>query len=375
MFLNLIGPIYLVCLGLALFNCLRQFTHFTKQSKNISEIKGAKIRQSLILNLLIVLVPIVIPNMAQTNLRILAILCLPVLMANIVLSLAFYAIRQVSQARFLSFFYHTGQVCILLTCSVLSDFMGGMSGPDYLSSSEFFAISVYLTLAVVFASAIVGAIAMIFSSRKNPRPLFNLQKRDPHKHVSSNMLHHYHQAGLSNQEIETFRQEMAEAQNHILRIEDNFQKTAKMRAIELHYNILKVAKNYFKDIVAQPKRFVAASHFTLTLLPQLDDLLSKYNEINSHVAKNKQTYLILEKSAQTIDQICQEIISDYLHFHENKYQALEDGIKLADRTLKHHSSQDPINWTDQDEDLDANDPFDLKPNQDSLMTGEPDLED
>lgn len=346
MLLNFIGPIYLVILTITLFNTLRQLTHFTKYSQSLKAIKENKITTQLTLNLFVILLGFFLPTPEGINLKSYAQIMIPIINANIVLSIAFYAIRQKCPAKFLPFFYHLGQLCILFMSWGLTGFLE--HGGNFFSTREFMAINVYLILAVLFGSAIVAAMALISSGKNTTLPFFISKKGDQKKHLRPKLLHHYQQAGLTQEEIATFRQEMAEAQKHIYQIEDQIQKTAKMRAIEVHYNLLKVSKNYFKDIVAQPQRFLNASHFILTLLPQLDDLLTKYNEINAHVAKNKHTYLILEKSAQTIDQICQEIINDYLHFHEDKYHELEDGIKLADRSLKHIHALDPDSWSDPD---------------------------
>ena len=146
-------------------------------------------------------------------------------------------------------------------------------------------------------------------------------------------LHHYHEHGLSEQEIVFFRQQMAEAKERIENIEVEMNKVAKLRVIENRHNVVAVSKQYFKDIVKEPERVAQAGIFLNKLLPSLEDLTAKYTEISSHVAKNKQTYLILEKSAQTIDNICESITESYVHFHQSLYNDLQDDIKLANRTL------------------------------------------
>ena len=146
-------------------------------------------------------------------------------------------------------------------------------------------------------------------------------------------LHHYHEHGLSEQEIVFFRQQMSEAKERIENIEVEMNKVAKLRVIENRHNVVAVSKQYFKDIVNEPERVAQAGIFLNKLLPSLEDLTAKYTEISSHVAKNKQTYLILEKSAQTIDNICESITESYVHFHQSLYNDLQDDIKLANRTL------------------------------------------
>ncbi|MDO4432657.1 MAG: 5-bromo-4-chloroindolyl phosphate hydrolysis family protein [Aerococcaceae bacterium] len=157
--------------------------------------------------------------------------------------------------------------------------------------------------------------------------------RKPRRHLPTSKIDHYQQAGLSKKEIEFFREQMAPAKQHILQIEQAFQQTAKLRAIETRHNTVKVAQNFFKDLVQEPQKLSRASHFLYKQLPSLEDLLNKYNEINGHIAKNKQTYLILEKSAATIEQLCENITDQYIQFHQETYNDLMDEIELAQRNL------------------------------------------
>ncbi|MCR8969149.1 5-bromo-4-chloroindolyl phosphate hydrolysis family protein [Facklamia sp. 7083-14-GEN3] len=251
---------------------------------------------------------------------------------------------------------------------LIANSQAGPSGPvstiysvtDFLASIVF--TTLYLSVAIIICSVIIGLLAYLFRpkySKKKWHPFFKPSNKKP----SRNMLEHYQAAGLNKHEIEAFRSQMADSRKQIINIEANFQATAKMRAIEIRHNIVKVSKNYFKDIVEEPNRRLDASNFLINYLPQLEDLLEKYNEINSHVAKNKQTYLILEKSALTIDQLSQEIVEDYLNFHSDTYQELEDGLKLADRML-HNESNNQTNLFSQESkdsklnDFNMDDPFD-----------------
>ncbi len=75
----------------------------------------------------------------------------------------------------------------------------------------------------------------------------------------------------------------------------NMQQTAKLKAIDLRHDPVKAAKALFKELVKEPNRLHEASQFLYTHLPNLVDLTNKYNEINDHEIKNKQTYEKLEE--------------------------------------------------------------------------------
>ena len=44
--------------------------------------------------------------------------------------------------------------------------------------------------------------------------------------------------------------------------------------------------------------------------------------------------MILEKSAATIEKLCQSINDAYVHFHQEDLKAMEDELYVANRTLK-----------------------------------------
>lgn len=177
------------------------------------------------------------------------------------------------------------------------------------------------------------------------------------KHHRIDKAQHYRNRGLNDQEIVYFREQMALAKERIETIEQEMGKVAKLRLIETRHNTIEVSKEFFRDIVAEPERLAQAGVFLNKLLPSLEDLSLKYNEIAQHVAKTKQTYLILEKSAVTIDKVCESISDHYVEFHQALYNDLDDEIKLANKYIpvqdKTSSNGDLV------DDL-INDPFDFE---------------
>lgn len=158
---------------------------------------------------------------------------------------------------------------------------------------------------------------------------------------SDDILRHYQEHGMDSREIDYFRKEMGIARDHILSIQRNFNQTAKLRSIEMRNNTIKVCQTFFKNIVDEPERLAGASQFLYKFLPSLDDLIAKYNEVNGHVAKNKQTYQILDKTAQMIELVCVQISDEYIFFHKNTYNELNDEIKLAELNLRRRQVYPP----------------------------------
>lgn len=149
----------------------------------------------------------------------------------------------------------------------------------------------------------------------------------------------YSSKGLSREDIDYFRRTMFQAQQQIVTIEENMQKSGKLRAIEHRNNTVALAKDLFKDITQEPNRLHDVDKFLYVHLPSLSDLSSKYLEIEGHKAKSKTTYDILEKSALTIDKMCEQIAEDYVKFKEDDIQDMSVEVELAKRTLNENKSE------------------------------------
>ncbi|MGF3073123.1 5-bromo-4-chloroindolyl phosphate hydrolysis family protein [Facklamia sp. P13064] len=359
--LALINIIFIFLLAGPLLNIVRKFNLFVKKGNHLSDIWTVTLKKNILALLTLIVMEHVLTFIFYNSYYIMALVysTLAIVAGWLLLAFLFYFIRKINSAAWIWFFYYVGQVLTLLVGLAIASSQSQSYG--YIGLESYFTASAislyYLSIAILFCSAGVAFLALITKPNtfKTHRKSFF---HPTHKKPSRNMLEHYQAAGLSKQEIEAFRSQMADSRKQIINIEANFQKTAKMRAIEIRHNIVKVSKNYFKDIVEEPNRRLDASDFLINYLPQLDDLLEKYNEINSHVAKNKQSYLILEKSAQTIDQLSQEIVEDYLKFHSETYQELEDGLKLADRML-HNESNNQTNRFSQNSKKSKMDNFDM----------------
>lgn len=153
------------------------------------------------------------------------------------------------------------------------------------------------------------------------------------KPVSEQREQFYKSKGLSDKDIIFFRNEMNTAKQLIIQVEENMNHVGKLKAIAHRNNTLHLVKALFKDIVNEPDRLHDIHEFLYVNLPTLADLTEKYKRINSHQAKSKQTYDVLEKSALTIDEVCQKISEDYLKFRSADISDLANEVDLAKRLL------------------------------------------
>ncbi|KAF1295587.1 5-bromo-4-chloroindolyl phosphate hydrolysis protein [Enterococcus sp. JM4C] len=189
---------------------------------------------------------------------------------------------------------------------------------------EFFA---FLALGVAFVFFIIPSMTKKKKRQEEILPVLTKEKES-----------HYEQLGMTDREIDLFRNTMNAAKQQIVRLQENMSGTAKLKAIDLRQNTVKASKALFKELTKDPTKLHLANHFLYTHLPNMVDLTDKYIEINNHELKNKQTYEKLEESAQIIDQVAALIAQDYQKFVEDDLEDLDVELTVAKQSLKRDNS-------------------------------------
>lgn len=206
----------------------------------------------------------------------------------------------------------------LTSCMPVSMGMGmGMMGMHHASPLSFFAF--------IGALLITWLVWQLFLT---PRPKKKV------KTIDAKMLKHYQKAGMSDDDIHFFRETMATAKKQIDQLARNMQQTTKLKAINLHFEPVKVSQASFKTIVAQPQKLHAASDFLYRHLPTMVDLTAKYNAISQHEVKDKDTYAVLDKSAEVITQLAQQFRTDYETLVADDLEDINVDMSLAKAAMK-----------------------------------------
>lgn len=188
----------------------------------------------------------------------------------------------------------------------------------------------------VLATFILGGLLFSFSGRKR------YSKTADKKDATEKALHRltedketfYKEAGMSKEETQFFRETMNTAKNQIMVLEKNLSQVSKLKAIEARNNTIHLTQTLFKDITNEPRRLHEVDKFLYVHLPSLVDLTEKYIEINNHEIKNKTTFETLEKSAVTIDDMCQLIAVDYAAFKADDIAEMDLEIELAKQAIE-----------------------------------------
>ena len=136
---------------------------------------------------------------------------------------------------------------IIAAIGILSFFEGDFG--DYI---------VFLMLAVGFWLIYRGIKGRKVQPQKEELPFLTKEKEA-----------YYKKMDMSEREIELFRETMNLSKQQVLRLQQNIQKNAKLKAIDLRHDTLKAAKALFKELVKDPKRLPEASQFLYTHLPNI----------------------------------------------------------------------------------------------------------
>lgn len=196
----------------------------------------------------------------------------------------------------------------------------------------------FITGVHIPAVAVVLLILMVLffsGSKKKMR-----SREEPLPNLTKSKEEHYETLGMTDQEINFFRDTMNTTKKQIVQLQENMNASTKLRAIDLRNDTLRVSKALFKELVKDPKKLHLANHFLYTHLPNLVDLTGKYLEIDDHEIKNKQTYEKLEESAQIIDQVSKLIKKDYEQFVADDLEDLDVEMSLAKNSLKRDNSSE-----------------------------------
>ncbi len=181
---------------------------------------------------------------------------------------------------------------------------------------------------VIFMVVILGLIGFILLN-KNKKS----KNREELPALTKEKENHYRKVGMTEAEIDFFRQTMAAAKKQIFELDQNMNQVAKLKAINLRHDTLTAAKGIFKELVKEPQKLHQADRFLYTHLPNLLDLTKKYIEINDHEIKNKQTYEALDKSAEVINEVSQQITEDYARFVADDLEDLDIEISIAKQSI------------------------------------------
>lgn len=156
--------------------------------------------------------------------------------------------------------------------------------------------------------------------------------------LSASMSDHYQTSGLTDSEIQVFRDTMDAAAKQITTIETLIEAVPKLKQVALNHDLVPVLHAYFKAIVDQPKRLPEAANFLYDHLPNLERLMTRYQTITHHEVKSVDTFAVLDQAEQAIGQLADNITNQYQSFVADDIEDLESEIALTQKQIPETSS-------------------------------------
>lgn len=209
-------------------------------------------------------------------------------------------------------------------------------------------IPVFFVLLVILSGStdvlpfilVIAGIVLVWLGLKGSAPK-KVFAQKPIPVMSKEKETHYLEAGMTQSEIEFFRDTMSQTKDQIQKLQNNINKNAKLKAIDLRHDTLRASKALFKELVKDPQKLHCANHFLYTHLPNMVDLTDKFIEINDHEIKSRETYEKIEESSQIIDQMASLITQDYQQFVADDFEDMDIELSIAKQSLK----RDNVNST------------------------------
>lgn len=144
------------------------------------------------------------------------------------------------------------------------------------------------------------------------------------------------ESGLSDRDVQVFRQTMNETIKNIEIIEENLGFTEEFKE---GYSIL---REYFWSIINNPKQLNKANSFNYKYIPNLAKLTKLHREIEETNHVNSEINKVLDKSSKAISMIFENISSDYDSFRKYKVSELSKEAELSKVSKDFNSELDSI---------------------------------
>lgn len=138
----------------------------------------------------------------------------------------------------------------------------------------------------------------------------------------------YQEAGLSESDIEIFRDTLADAKENIEKWEANTKKNEELEVVESVTGGFEASKLLFKHIVQNPTQLTKQNDFLYKDLPNMVKLTEKYLEMQKQSVKSEEvsrdmdeTLLLIKTLATNISKNYHEILMDDVNVikHEVKF--------------------------------------------------------
>ncbi len=137
----------------------------------------------------------------------------------------------------------------------------------------------------------------------------------------------YHEAGLSDNDIKIFRENLAEAKKNIETWENQLKKNDDLQVVESVTGGLEASKHTFKYIVQNPQELTKQNEFLYKDLPNMVKLTEKYIEMKKQAVKTEEIQRDLDETLLLIKTLSGNISKNY-------HEILMDDVNIIKHEVK-----------------------------------------
>lgn len=207
-----------------------------------------------------------------------------------------------------------------------------ITSPGNFSFLYNFALSTILLLLILLIEYGIYRLLVKLRVVKSPQPVVH-KKYSAVAPISDDLIQHYQNQGLTDDEIRLFRETMKTTRDQIMFLEDFFSHSD-LTYIDEQTNVILACQSIFKELVSEPRKLNIANDFLYQHLPNLYELAKKYMEVARRNQISQDATALLAQTKTTIENLSRLIVDDYKQLTQDDIQALTDEINLANRQIK-----------------------------------------
>lgn len=141
--------------------------------------------------------------------------------------------------------------------------------------------------------------------------------------------------GLSSKEYRYINRNLKEAKEKVKRLQKQQLKVRSLGAFKQILEINRISRRIYQLVKKEPKRFFSAESFFFYHLDSLVEITEKYTFLASQPGKNKETFLSLQQTRTTLDDLTGSLEKDLQKVLAKDMDHLQFELNFANQHLSH----------------------------------------
>ncbi|MBW3114378.1 MULTISPECIES: 5-bromo-4-chloroindolyl phosphate hydrolysis family protein [Bacillaceae] len=141
--------------------------------------------------------------------------------------------------------------------------------------------------------------------------------------------------GLSSKEFRYINRNLKEAKEKVKRLQKQQLKVRSLGAFKQILEINRISRRIYQLVKKEPKRFFSAESFFFYHLDSVVEITEKYTFLSSQPGKNKETFLSLQQTRTTLDDLTGSLEKDLQKVLAEDMDHLQFELNFANQHLSH----------------------------------------